>query len=241
MKRRIMFTLFAASSLALAGGAMAQSGEAGASAGASQATKATTPVAQATAESQTNAAANAKAAKLEKIRERGMKASAAEREKAEARLDAVAQKVNEAAKADEGQSIAKRLAADLKLESSALIDEKSALDASWGDLMIAHTLAANSKAGVTASDLVQLKHRGTGWGQIAAGLGLHLDGAVNAVGAEAKVAQGMTKADGKVAVIHGDGARASAGGNAGLATGVKTERVDAGAGASLGAGVKVGH
>ena len=49
------------------------------------------------------------------------------------------------------------------------------------------------------------------WAQIASGMGLKLGEVLNAAKAEAKVAKGLAKADGKVAVVHGSGSKAGAG------------------------------
>src|SRR5205085_4153023 len=81
---------------------------------------------------------------------------------------------------------------------------------SWGHLTIAHTLAANTTAGVPAERLVALHARGLDWGSVAAGLGLDLADVVSAVRAEAHVATGVLPADGKVAIIRADRTRAEA-------------------------------
>jgi len=129
--------------------------------------------------------------------------------------------------------------------ASALAEEQTELGASCGQLMIAHTLSANSKVEVTAQQLFQLRKDGMGWGQIAAGLGFNLGDAVSAVNAEGRVAGGEARADGKVAAIGGPGARSGLGidGGAGanLGVGHGAHGVGVGAGAGLGVGIKVGH
>src|SRR6185503_7077581 len=116
-------------------------------------------------------------------------------------------------------TVAGRLAAEFGMTTDELMSEHQAIGCSWGDLMIAHSLHANAGAEASVAQLIQLRREGTGWGQIAAGLGLKLGQVVSAVQAEGKVASGLAKPDGKVAVIRGDGTRASAG--AGASAGVK--------------------
>src|SRR5437867_11585576 len=103
--------------------------------------------------------------------------------------------------------------------------------------MIAQTLALNSKSDVTADQLITLHKDGMGWGQIAAGLGLRLGEVVSAVNAESHVASGQAKADGKVAVVHGEGAKAGLGAGAGVHAG--GQGVKAGASLGVETGVKV--
>ena len=97
----------------------------------------------------------------------------------------------------------------------------------------------SAKTDVTAQQLLQLKSDGMGWGQIAAGLGFDLGSAMRAVSTEGHVAMGTSRASGKVAVIHGEGARAGMETKAGLNAGMHGKGVSASAGA--GVGVKVGH
>ena len=98
--------------------------------------------------------------------------------------------------------------------------------------------AANSKTGVTAEQLLQIKGEGMGWGKIASGLGLRLGSVVSSVKAEGQVASGLAKPDGRVSRMAGEGARAGLSGNSGVHAGIGAGHVSAGAG--LGAGVKVG-
>jgi len=105
--------------------------------------------------------------------------------------------------------------------------------------MIAHTLAANATDGVTVEQLIAMHQTGTGWGQIAAGMGLSLGDVISAVNAEQRVADGLARADGKVAVIHGEGARAGLG--AGLGANAGPGAKGLGVGAGVGGGIKLGH
>ncbi|MGH7731012.1 MAG: hypothetical protein ACRENJ_07150, partial [Candidatus Eiseniibacteriota bacterium] len=154
------------------------------------------PAAQATvtAEAQADAKARIEARKtMERIKERGAKTSSAARAKVESKLEAVATKTNEDAAVQGSAAIAGRLAAEFGMSASELIAEHRALGCSWGVLMIAHSLDANTAAAVTTAQLVELHSEGTGWGQIAAGLGLKLGHVVSAVQAEGRVAAGLAK------------------------------------------------
>ena len=244
MLLRRMVTLVALTGLVGAGTALAQSGKAGGEAGATgsvQSADQTELKSQASV--QADAEANARAQQqLEAIKEKGAKVAARTRARAEAKLEAAATKVNQTAEKESDAHVATRLAADFDMTADAILNEKNDLQCSWGDLMIAHALDANATAEVSAAQLVQLKQEGVGWGQIAAGLGLNLGEVVSGVNAESRVAQGLARADGKAAVIHGEGARAGVGAKAGTQTGVKAGGAKVGAGAGLGAkvGVKVG-
>jgi len=185
-----------------------------------------------------SASADASALK-DRIETKAAKTSARARAKAEAKLEATADQVDAEAKDSEAK-VARRLSAEFDMTTDALIDQKSTLEASWGDLMIAHTLDASTRTDVTVDQLVTMHEDGMGWGDIAAGLGLDLGEVVSAVRTEAKVAGGQLAADGKVAVAHASGAQVGAG--AGLKTSAATQaggaKVDASAGVGLGVKIK---
>ena len=188
----------------------------------------------ATASTQAEGSADLSAARRA-LQERGAKISAGAKAKADAQLEAVAHDVDQnAAKGD--AEVASRLAAEFGTTAQALIDERTALKTSWGALMIAHALVANATTDLTVEQLVQMNQGGMGWGQIVAGMGLNLGSVVSGVKTEGKVAQGMARADGRVAVIHGEGARA------GLGAGQVRAGAAVGRGVSVGvgAGAKVG-
>jgi hypothetical protein len=185
------------------------------------------------------------------IRERAARVN----EKATMKWDSdVAASVEQAdrAGAADGQQIATRLGTEFGVSPDAITAEKSDLHTSWGELMIAHTLMANSTTDVTAKDLFDLRAQGMGWGQIAIGMGFRLGDAISAVKAEGRVASGLDKADGKVAAIRGPSAKsgpaatkaethaASKAVTRGAAsTTAATEHAQMGVGA--GAGVGAGH
>jgi len=196
----------------------------------------TTTNAQAEATTETNLEARKT---LMTIKDKGAKVSATARAKADAKLEAAAKKANDEATKNGDEKVAARLAGEFGATAEAMMSEKQTLDASWGELMIAHSLDANTKTEVTVAQLFELRKEGTGWGQIAAGLGLKLGDCVSAAQAEAKVAAGLAKADGKVAVIHGEGARAGVGANAGTNAGLNAGAVHASTQTGLGVGVKI--
>jgi hypothetical protein len=172
------------------------------------------------------------------IQAKAAKTSAKTRARAEAKLDATSKEVD--TQADQNESkVADRLSAEFGMTADELMAEKSSSGASWGGLMIAHTLSSNTTTAATAADLLTMHQDGMGWGEIAAGLGLNLGEAVSAVQSEGKVAAGTVKADGKIAIAHGPGAKA------GLGLGVKTNTTAQAGGAKIGtstaasAGVKI--
>lgn len=99
--------------------------------------------------------------------------------------------------------VARFLGAEFGMSEDAVVAQKESLGASWGNLTIAHTLAASDKPGMTVAQVLQLHDHGMGWGQVAAGLGFKLSDAIRAVNEESRVARGSCKADGRVMPIRG--------------------------------------
>jgi sRNA-binding protein len=195
--------------------------------------------ASAMAQAQADAEAKIEARKtMERIKERGAKVSSTARSKAESRIDAAATKTNEDAAANGSAAVATRLAGEFGMSPDQLKAEHEALGCSWGALMIAHSLDANTSTDVTAAQLVELNKEGTGWGQIAAGLGLKLGHVVSAVQAEGRVAAGLAKPDGKVAVIRSEG-RADVGAGAAASAAHGAGGASATAQTGVGVGVKI--
>ncbi|MEO6463794.1 MAG: hypothetical protein ABIP29_12040, partial [Candidatus Eisenbacteria bacterium] len=194
---RVSLPILLAGLVALAGPAAAQS-------------------ATAQADAQASASADLAAAR-EKLEQKAEQVSTRAQEKADAKLEAAAKKIDEAAARAESK-VAGRLAGELDVEAKVLLEQKAELGASWGELMIAHSLEQNAAAEWSVEQLVTLHHSGMGWGRIAAGLGFELGSAVRAIDAEARVATGQARADGRVGVMAGGSGAA---------------RVDAGAGAGL--------
>jgi hypothetical protein len=176
----------------------------------------------------------------EAIEKKAAKTSAQARANAERRFASACGKVDQSARETSDATMSNRLSAELNVTAGALMKEKTDAQASWGEMTIAHSLAANAKAPVTAGELCAWHHDGMGWADMTAGLGLSLGSAVSSIDMESKVARGMAKADGKVAAIYGDGSR---GAGAGLDVGANTHlgHNTAGAGAGAGLGVKIGH
>jgi hypothetical protein len=244
MKRIIGWSGIVGLALGLAAPALAQSAGATGQAQVQQAGQAQTKdgAVSASTQSQTQASAEASVASkkaVETIRAKGAKVSAAATAKAEAKLEAAAKSTDQEASASGDAKVASRLAAEFNMTTEQLLAEKSDLQTSWGQLMIAHSLVANSTSDVTVSQLIALHDDGMGWGQIAAGMGLRLGDVVSAAQAESRVAAGLAKADGKVAVIHGPGARAGLGASTNAGLGAGGANAGARVGAQAGAGVQL--
>jgi len=167
----------------------------------------------ATTQTDNTAQVAARAALAKQIEAKSAATAAAEVTKQGDKMTDAAHKVDTDAEAsaDASAKIAGRLATQFHMDAGAVMTEKQQLDVSWGNLMIAHTLAGSAKdaASATVDNLVALHKDGMGWGKIAAGLGFKLGAAVSAVQAEGKVAQGQAEASGKLSHIaaastHGD-------------------------------------
>ena len=140
-------------------------------------------------------------ANLGAVRERAESMPSDARRETDKRIAIAVERVNKEA-SDHGQTtMAARLAAEFKLTEESLLDEKAEHSLSWGEVMIAHTLLANSGVGLTIVDLAQLRREGLGWGAIAFGLQFHMEDFEDAIKAEGRVAMGLSKADGKAATI----------------------------------------
>jgi hypothetical protein len=231
LRNKLMYAA-AIASLLIAGNALAQSGNASTKAEGQAAM--TTKAHDTEANASGNAAAEVTAkmdqsAQRKAIEQRAAKVSAKTVAKADAELKKAANSIE--SKADHSEQVASRLAMEFKSSTQAILQEKSETDASWGDLTIAHTLAINSKSGLTVKQLIELKHDGMGWGTIAAGLGMNLGSAVSSVKAETNVAKGLAKADGHVGTN----------GQLGVNAGAGLQHGAVGATAAGGLGVKLGH
>ena len=132
-----------------------------------------------------------------------------------------------------------RVAPEFGMTGEALAAETDQFSAGLGEVIIAHTLMANSKTAVTMDALFEMRKDGMGWGQIAQGLNLRLGEVVSATAKEGRVARGTAKSAGKVATIRSASTNAST--HAGVNAGVKAGHTGA-AGVGVGAGVdtKVG-
>ena len=176
--------------------------------------------------------------RLESVRSKGAQMSGEMRAQMEAKLEASAQKADAAGTKHESE-VAGRLANEFHTTAAVLTEEKARLQTGWGQLVIAHTLTANAQPAISVDQLSAMRASGMGWGQIAAGLGLNLGEVESATRSEAKVASGEHRADGRVAVIHGEGARAGLG----VSTGLDATRGNSGVAAhgNVGLGVHLQH
>ena len=242
MRRTLRITLGIGCGLLAAQLAMAQSTATTGQAQSQTTADASTQPVQANATAATGADANAQVdakAVREAIEKKAEKISAQAKAKADAQVAATAKQVDAQASGDGEAAVANRLAAEFGMTAQALSDEKNSLDVSWGQLMIAHTLDANTKSDVTVEQLVEMHKDGMGWGQIAAGLGLQLGSMVSGVNAEGRVADGLAKADGRVASVRGEGARAGLANGVNVGVGAQAGKAAASAGG--GVGLKLGH
>jgi hypothetical protein len=190
---------------------------------------------QATTDAEAKANADAEQT-LNRIRERARKASAKLSATIQKQLADISREIDAEANEKGDVVIAGRIAPEFGMTAAAMMAEQSKFDVGPGELMIAHTLMANSKSNVTLEQLFALHSEGFGWGQIAHGLDLKLGEVTAAMKSESNVAAGRAKADGKPARISSSAKVASttkAGVHAGPAT--------AGAATNVGVGVKVGN
>jgi hypothetical protein len=172
---------------------------------------------------------------IDRVKERGLKASAKEREIVDKKLDEIEKQIENEATAKGDAAVAGRIAGEFGVTADALTAERSQFSRGWGEILVAHTLLANAKPGLTIADIFQMRNQGIGWGVIAAGLDLKLGDVVSAVKSEGRVAAGLAKGDGKPATIR-------AGASASLRAGTKAQAKPVGAkgGVTAGTGVGVG-
>jgi hypothetical protein len=182
-------------------------------------------------------------ASMKAIRDRAKNAPTKGRALVDKKLTKISGDVDAEATAKGKDVAAGRVASEFGMTGDALVAEADQFGAGLGEVIIAHTLMANSTTSVTMDQLFGLRKDGMGWGQIAQGLNLRLGEVVSAVMSEGNVATGTAKADGKTAMIHsGSSTHAGAHAGAGTAASVKAGHVGAGAAGNVGVGVgtKVG-
>jgi len=175
-------------------------------------------------------------ASLQAIRDRAKHASTKGRAAVDKKLTKISGNIDTQANAKGKATAAGRVAPEFGMTGEALVAESDQFGAGLGEMVIAHTLMANSKTTVTMDQIFALRKDGMGWGQIAQGMNLRLGEVVSAVMSEGKVAQGTAKADGKTAMIHSGSTGAST--HAGMGAGVKAGNT--GVAGSVGVGAKVG-
>ena len=152
-------------------------------------------------ESDTPSSDEAVAVSLSDVRARAETMPVDRRIDIDKRIGATVERVNKQAEGKGQAAVAKRLAAEFSVSSEALLDEKGRHGLSWGEIVIAHTLLANSSEKVTLLDLATLRSDGLSWGAIAFGLKFHMEDFEDAIKAEGRVAMGLSKADGKAEAI----------------------------------------
>jgi hypothetical protein len=182
-------------------------------------------------------------ASMKAIRDRAKNAPTKGRALVDKKLSKISTDVDAEATAKGKDVAAGRVASEFGMTGDALAAETDQFGAGLGEVIIAHTLMANSTNAVTMDQLFAMRKDGMGWGQIAQGLNLKLGEVVSAVMSEGAVAQGTAKADGKTAMIH-SAASTHAGMHAGTGTAAAAHVGHAGADVSgsvgVGAGTKVG-
>jgi hypothetical protein len=199
-------------------------------------------VVQGHAESSEELTADANAgASLQAIRDRAKQPSRKALTKLERRLSELANQIDAEANLKGEIFVANRVAPEFGMTGSLMMLERGTLNSSLGDLIIAHTLAANSPQNVTATQLFTLQHDGYTWARIAYGLDLRSDQVAGAVESETRVALGRAKADGRPAMIQSASAtRTAASANTGMNAGVNAGGGSVGAGGGAGVGLSIG-
>jgi hypothetical protein len=110
------------------------------------------------------------------------------------RVAATVERVNKQAESKGQTGMSARLASELGMSTEALLDEKGKHGFSWGEMVVAETLLANSAEPVKLADLATLRSEGLSWAAIAFGLGFHLEDFEDALKARGKVATSKPKA-----------------------------------------------
>jgi hypothetical protein len=178
-------------------------------------------------------------ATLQPVRERAKKASAKTCAIVQRELAEIAKRIDDSANSAKGTATATgRIATEFGMTADAITAEQDQFEAGLGELTIAHTLKANSKTAISMDQLFQLRQEGLGWAQIAHGLNLRMSEVTPAMRSEGNVAAGVSKADGKVAMIHSN-ANVTTSTSAGIHAGPAT--VGTASSVGVGAGVKVGN
>lgn len=147
-------------------------------------------------EPDSSATENPKVSALSEIRDRAESMPIDTRTDIDKRIGATVTRVNSDASTKGQTKIAAKLASAFGLTSDALLELKAEYGLSWGELVVAHTLLANSIVKVDLVDLASLRSDGLSWGAIAFGLRFHLEDLEEAIRAEGRVATGLSKTNG---------------------------------------------
>ena len=141
------------------------------------------------------------AAILSDVRDRAEAMPGDMRRDIDKRIAITVERVNKEATEKGQTTMVARLAAEFGVSTESFLDQKAEHGLTWGELVVAHTLLANSGTKVTLADLVTLRRDGLSWGAIAFGLQFHMEDFEDAIKAEGRVAMGLSKPDGKAAPI----------------------------------------
>jgi hypothetical protein len=109
------------------------------------------------------------------------------------RIAATIERVNARAADQSTSAVAARAAAEFSMTSETILEEKGTHGWSWGEVLVAHTLLANSTQGMTATDLAALREDGFGWASIAYGLQFRMEDFEDALKEQGRVAMGLGK------------------------------------------------
>ena len=134
-------------------------------------------------------------ADLSEIRHRAASMPLDKRQDIDKRIGLTVERINKDASAKGQARIAERLASKFDVTSDALLEMKVEYGFSWGEMVVAHTLMANSGVKVDLADLASLRSEGLSWGAIAFGLRFHLEDLEEAIKAGGRVATGLSKAN----------------------------------------------
>ena len=135
-------------------------------------------------------------ADLSDIRHRAESMPTDKRQDIDKRIGLTVERINSDASAKGQTKIAERLASKFDVTSDVLLGMKGEYGLSWGELVVAHTLLANSSVKVDLPDLASLRSEGLSWGAIAFGLRFHMEDLEEAIKAGGRVAIGISKAKG---------------------------------------------
>ena len=97
-------------------------------------------------------------------------------------------------------SMAQRLSAAFQVPTDVLLQERTTTGLAWSDIFLAHTIASNTRAGVSASQVLQMRSSGLTWNAISLNLGMPRTRLIHAA---AIASRAMTQSS-----INGTGAEA---------------------------------
>ena len=107
------------------------------------------------------------------------------------RIAASIEHVNARAAEHSSSAVAARAASEFSVTSESLLEAKGTHGWSWGEVLIAYTLLANSTQGVTLQDVADLREDGFGWASIAYGLQFRMEDFEDALKEQGRVAVGV--------------------------------------------------